>query len=120
MAREKYYYCWEKRGERRWLVRARSADDARSILSQHLREEITVERVRCAADSCRAYDACGQQIVELQPEAVADAAEQAVLYYTKPKSAAIYMCRSRTGQFMFCWEHEVEYWRRKGYEIVEF
>ena len=148
MGRFKYYYCWEKRGPRRWLVRAVNAEHARQILSNILQEEVTVEQVRCWASSCRQHGACGQQVVELPPqgslqqqgqasrpaaaqqqaqapqpsanrqqEEVADAAVQAVLYYMKPKKAVIYLCRSPFGRYMFCWEHEIGYYRDRGWHV---
>ena len=128
---ERYYHCWGRLPGRRrtyaYIVRAESSADAR----WKLRERLGMEVDTCVRDSCRAWGICNidADIISVdewfgfareESDEVADASVRAVLYYMKPRSAAVYMCRSRTtGHFMFCWEHEVEYWRRKGYEIVE-
>lgn len=62
----RYYLCWEKGGSRRWMVRARNADDARRILvkaGEVTRDE--VDGIGCAQSSCREYDACGKQVTRL-------------------------------------------------------
>ena len=45
----RYYLCWEKVGARKWLVKARNADNAREKLLQHqLIQERDVGGIRCA------------------------------------------------------------------------